>query len=557
MAEIPAIKRRLVQQGVDVIDVGAGDADFAPPEVAVEALAHAIRDPAMSRYAFQLGLPAFREAAAAYMKRRFGVRFDPFTELHPLLGSKEGIAHLAMALLDPGDVAIVPEPGYAVYEGGTRLAGGEPYRYALTPRSGFLLEMSEIPADVVRRTKLVYLNYPNNPTAAVAPRDYLARTVEFCRRHGIVIAYDNPYCEITFDGYVAPSIFEIPGARDVAVEFHSLSKSFCMTGWRLGWAVGRSELVTALSRVKSYVDTGAFLAVQAAGAAVLHDAAAHLAPYVAQFKERRDAMLPALRAQGFEPETPRATMYIWVPLPEGLPSAAFQRPAPEPVELPPVGGTQPGRGPAGGLPRPAPVEAAPAPVSQPSPPDVGRPDSTLAASPAAVGPHLITPPQAADGRLWVLPRPALPEAVADALYGEPDLRDSVAVGRLRAMVDTLNRQLDSLQIARKPPSWTANVAGEKFGIDGSNIYIGPIRIPTAALALLGNLLPQGNYDESRRARQLADMRADLLQAARRAETMDQFRKYVKDLRARKHAEREFERRARGYTTRTRAETPVP
>ncbi len=232
-------------------------------------------------------------------------------------------------------------------------------------------------------------------------------------------------------------------------------------------------------------------------------------------------------------------------------------PAPEPVELPPVGGTQPGRGPAGGLPRPAPVEAAPAPVSQPSPPDVGRPDTTLAASPAAVGPHVITPPQAADGRLWVLPRPALPEVVADALYGEPDLRDSVAVGRLRAMVDTLNRQLDSLQIARKPPSWTANVAGEKFGIDGSNIYIGPIRIPTAALALLGNLLPQGNYDESRRARQLADMRADLLQAARRAETMDQFKKYVKELRARKQAEREFERRARGDTTRARADTLVP
>src|SRR5207245_2586368 len=319
------IKRRLIQQGVDVIDVGAGDADFAPPEVAVDALNRALRDPAMSRYAFQIGLPAFREAAAAYMKRRFGARFDPFAELHPLIGSKEGIAHLAVAMLDPGDVAIVPEPGYAVYEGGTVLAGGEPYRYALTTRTNFLLELDELPPDVACRAKLVYLNYPNNPTAAVATREYLERTVAFCRRHGIVIAYDNPYCEITFDGYVAPSIFEIAGAKEVAVEFHSLSKSFCMTGWRLGWAVGRSELITALSRVKSYVDTGAFLAVQAAGAAVLHDAEAHLGPYVAQFKERRDAMLPALRAQGFEPETPRATMYIWVPLPEGLPSAAFQR----------------------------------------------------------------------------------------------------------------------------------------------------------------------------------------------------------------------------------------
>ena len=171
MAEIPTIKRRLSQQGLDVIDVGAGDADFAPPEVAVDALSRALRDPAMSRYAFQIGLPAFREAAAAYMKRRFGARFDPFAELHPLIGSKEGIAHLAVAMLDPGDVAIVPEPGYAVYEGGTRLAGGEPYAYALTPRTDFLLELEEIPAEVIRRTRLVYLNYPNNPTAAVATRE--------------------------------------------------------------------------------------------------------------------------------------------------------------------------------------------------------------------------------------------------------------------------------------------------------------------------------------------------------------------------------------------------
>jgi len=325
MAEIPARKRRLIQEGADVIDVGAGDADLAPPRAAVEALARAARDPAMSRYAFQLGLPAFREAAAAYLQRRFGVKCDPFTELHPLLGSKEGIAHLAMALLDVGDVAVVPEPGYAVYEGGTVLAGGESYRYALTPRTAFLLELEEVPAEVIGRTRLVYLNYPNNPTAAVATREYLERTVAFCRRHGIVIAYDNPYCEITYDGYVAPSIFEIPGAWDCAVEFHSLSKTFCMTGWRLGWAAGRAELIAALARVKNYVDTGAFLAVQAAGAAVLPQAEQLAREYVAQFRERRDAMLPVLRAQGFEPETPRATMYLWVPLPEGLSSATFQR----------------------------------------------------------------------------------------------------------------------------------------------------------------------------------------------------------------------------------------
>jgi LL-diaminopimelate aminotransferase len=325
LAEIPQIKRRLIQQGVDVIDVGAGDADFAPPEVAVEALARAARDPAMSRYAFQLGLPAFREAAAAYMERRFGQRFDPFAELHPVLGSKEGIAHLAMAVLERGTAAVVPDPGYAVYVGGTILADAEIHAYPLRAERDFLLELEDLPADVLARTRLVYLNYPNNPTAAVAPLDYLARTVEFCRRHDVLLIYDNPYCEITFDGYVAPSIFEVPGARDVAVEFHSLSKTFCMTGWRLGWAVGRREYIAAMARVKNYLDTGPFLAIQTAGAAVLAEAERLVSPYVAQFRDRRDAILPALRAQGFAPATPRATMYVWVPLPEGLTSLEFQR----------------------------------------------------------------------------------------------------------------------------------------------------------------------------------------------------------------------------------------
>jgi LL-diaminopimelate aminotransferase len=331
MAELPAIKRRLIEQGVDVIDVGAGDADFAPPDIAVKALTRALQDPAMSRYAFQLGLPAFRESAAGYMQRRFGVTVDPFKELHPLLGSKEGIAHLAAAVLDPGDVAIVPVPGYAVYLGGTVLAGGEPHLVDLTPRTDFLLELEEIPRDVLQRAKLVYLNYPNNPTAAVAPPEYLERTIAACRKHDIVLAYDNPYCDITFDGYVAPSIFEIPGAMDVAVEFHSFSKSFCMTGWRLGWAVGRPDRIAALARVKNYVDTGAFLAVQAAGAEVLKQAERVSAGYAAQFRERRDAILPALRGNGFEVESPRATMYLWIPLPEGLASAAFQKRALEDV----------------------------------------------------------------------------------------------------------------------------------------------------------------------------------------------------------------------------------
>lgn len=325
MTELPAIKRRLIQQGVDLIDVGAGDADFPPPDVAVEALTRAVKDPAMSRYAFQIGLPAFREAAAGYMKRRFGVTVEPFTEMLPLLGSKDGIAHLAAAVLDPGDVAIIPVPGYAVYHGGTVLADAELYPYNLTPRTDFLLELEEIPAHVLKRAKLVYLNYPNNPTAALAPREYLERMVAACRKHDLLLIYDNPYCEITFDGYVAPSIFEIPGAMDVAVEFHSMSKSFCMTGWRLAWAVGRADRITAMAKIKNYLDTGPFLAIQAAGAAVLPQAEQIAAGYAARFKERRDAIVPVLRANGFEIESPRATLYLWIPLPEGLASAAFQK----------------------------------------------------------------------------------------------------------------------------------------------------------------------------------------------------------------------------------------
>src|SRR5256886_6646845 len=196
---------------------------------------------------------------------------------------------------DLGDVAVVPEPGYAVYEGGTVLAGGEPYRCALTPRSAFLLELEQLPPEVVRRTRLVYLNYPNNPTAAVATHEYLERTVAFCRRHDIVIAYDNPYCEITYDGYVAPSIFETPGAWGCRVQFHSPSKTFCMTGWRLGWAAGRPELIAALGRVKNYVDTGAFPPAQTAGPAALPQAEQLAREYVAPVRERRGAMLPVLR----------------------------------------------------------------------------------------------------------------------------------------------------------------------------------------------------------------------------------------------------------------------
>ena len=323
LALIPQRKRELLARGVDVIDLGAGDADLAPPPAAIEALAEAARDPAMSRYGFGLGLPAFREAAARYMMERFGHTFDPLTELVPLIGSKEGLSHLALAYVQQGDTTIVPEPGYNAYRGGTVLAGGEPYLYALTPRTKFLVELDEIPPDVLARARILYLNYPNNPTGAIAPMDYLERVVRRCRELDIVLVYDNPYCEMTFDGYVAPSIFDVAGARDVSIEFHSLSKTFNMTGWRLGWACGNKAIVAALAKVKSFVDTGGFLAVQKAGVAALAGWKTWVPGNIAVFKERRDAAVQAFRANGFPCESPKGTMYLWIPLPEGIASARF------------------------------------------------------------------------------------------------------------------------------------------------------------------------------------------------------------------------------------------
>ena len=323
VGELAALKQQLVADGVDVIDVSAGELDTPPPDIAVEELRRALADPAMSRYSFQVGLREFREAVAAYMERRFGVTVDPMTEVLPLLGSKEGLAHLPFAVLDAGDACLVPDPGYPPYVGGPILAGAEIVLAPLPAEREFLVELDELPRDTLSRIGLAYLNYPNNPTTAVAPREYLERTVAACRRHGIVLAFDNPYCELTFDGYRAPSVLEIDGAREVALEFHSLSKSFAMTGWRLGWAVGSAELIEALSRVKGFVDAGPFLAVQRAGAAVLENAEQAVAPIRASVVERRDVAVDLLKRAGLDIPKPRATMYLWVSVPEGLSSGEF------------------------------------------------------------------------------------------------------------------------------------------------------------------------------------------------------------------------------------------
>ena len=323
LAAIPQKKRDLLARGVDVIDLGAGDADLAPPSTVVAALTAGANTPALNRYGFGLGHVPFREAISTWTERRFGHRFDPLTEVVPLIGSKEGIVHLALAYLQRGDVAILPEPGYLAYLGGTLLSEATPYLYPLRPRTNFLVDLDEIPSDVLDRTKLLYLNYPNNPTAAVAPIDYLEKVVRICRQRDILLVYDNAYSEMTFDGYVAPSIFDVKGARDVAIEFHSLSKTYNMTGWRCGWAIGNREICGALAKTKSFIDTGQFMAVQAAGIAALESWAEFLPGNLKIFRERRDAAVTHFGAAGFTAATPKASMYLWLPLPDGLPSAAF------------------------------------------------------------------------------------------------------------------------------------------------------------------------------------------------------------------------------------------
>lgn len=324
LADVPEIVERLEREGRSVIDMGAGDTRLPVPEAAVEALRKGASDPRLHGYAFQRGLPRFRQSVSDWMERRFGVRPDPDREVLPLLGSKDGIAHLALSALGPGDVALVPDPSYAPYVGGSRLAGARIERVRLEAEEGFRVPPERI-LEAAGKLRLVYLNYPNNPTGATVEPSYLEAVAEACRKRGAVLAFDNPYAELCFGDYRAPSVVDVAGTRAGAVEFHSFSKSFNMTGWRLGWAVGDADVLRTLARVKSFFDTGAFLAVQAAGAAVLDAAEPFLEAQRHTLVRRRDAAVRALRSAGFEVEVPRATLYLWIPVPTDETSAAFTR----------------------------------------------------------------------------------------------------------------------------------------------------------------------------------------------------------------------------------------
>ena len=308
-------------EGVDVISLGVGDPDMPTPEHVVQAMREAIADPATHRYPSYYGSIEFRSAVAAWYGRRFGVELDPETEVMALIGSKEGIGHVAFAYVDPGDEALVPDPGYPVYAASARLAGGTPVSLPATAERGFVPDLSK--AAVSERTKTMWLGFPANPTAAVADLTTLEEAVAFSRAHDVRLLHDAAYCEITFDGYVAPSVLQVPGAKDVALEFGSTSKSYNMTGWRIGWAVGSAEAIEALGVVKTNLDSGQFTAVQRAAIAALEGPQDHLDELRATYQRRRDLVVGTLNELGWSLKPPLGSCYVWAPVPEGETSVGF------------------------------------------------------------------------------------------------------------------------------------------------------------------------------------------------------------------------------------------
>jgi LL-diaminopimelate aminotransferase len=308
-------------EGIDVISLGVGDPDLPTPEHIVEAVREAVRDPATHQYPSYYGSLEFRTAVAAWYRRRFGVELDPETEVMALIGSKEGIGHIAFAFIDPGDEALIPDPGYPVYGVSTRLAGGTPVPLPMLPATGFQPDLAAAP--VSERTKTLWLNFPSNPTAAVADAPTFEASVAFAREHDLLVLHDAAYSEITFDGYVAPSVLQAHGAKDVALEFGSASKFFNMTGWRIGWAAGSAEAIRALAIVKTNLDSGQFTAIQRAAIVALEGPAEHLDELRATYQRRRDLVVETLNGLGWDLKPPLGSCYVWVPVPESETSMSF------------------------------------------------------------------------------------------------------------------------------------------------------------------------------------------------------------------------------------------
>ena len=322
-AAIDKMKQEAIARGVDIINLGIGDPDLPTPEPIIESLAKAAQDSRHHQYPSYEGMLSFRKAVAGWYKRRFNVTLDPADEVLTLIGSKEGIGHIHLAFVDPGDIVLVPSPGYPVYPVGTSFSGGTSHFMPLTKANGFLPDLSAIPKDVAKKAKLMWLNSPNNPTSVIMSKDYFKRAIEFAQDHQVIICHDAAYSEIYYDGKRPVSFMEVEGAKDVGVEFHSLSKTYNMTGWRIGFVVGNKAVLAALGKVKSQLDSGVFEAVQEAGitALGLDDSVTDGIRKI--YQERRDTIVPGLKKLGLEVDAPPAAFYIWVTVPKGYTSTSF------------------------------------------------------------------------------------------------------------------------------------------------------------------------------------------------------------------------------------------
>ena len=322
-AAIDDMKRKAIEGGMDIINLGIGDPDLPTPEPIIESLRRAAGDPKHHQYPSYDGMLSFRTAVAQWYQRRFGVKADPKTEVLTLIGSKEGIGHVPLAFIDSGDVVLVPSPGYPVYPVGVSFAGGTSYYMPLIKENGFLPDLDAIPKDVAQQAKLMFLNSPNNPTSVVASKEFFKKVVDFAKEHHIIVCHDAAYSEIYYDGKRPCSFLEAEGAMDVGVEFHSLSKTFNMTGWRIGFAVGRSEVVAGLGKVKTNIDSGVFQAIQEAGitALELDDSVTNDLRKI--YQERRDVLVAGLKKLSLSLETPEAAFYVWIEVPKGYTSASF------------------------------------------------------------------------------------------------------------------------------------------------------------------------------------------------------------------------------------------
>ncbi len=318
-AEIDKKKKAALAAGRDVINLGVGDPDRPTPAPIIQSLQKNVENPSFHQYALDQGAPELRQSIAAFCKKRYGVDLDPNSEILPLIGSKEGIAHFPLAVLNPGDISLVPDPCYPVYRSSSFFAGADVYTMPLEPSLGFRPDLDAIPADVYTRARLLFLNYPNNPTGGTADLPFFEKVVDLAKAHNLVIAQDAAYNEMYFDR-PAPSILQVPGAKDHAVEFHSLSKTFNMTGWRVGFAIGGAPLIAALGQVKANTDSGIFTAIQFAAKTALDEYDTLTPPIRALYKERRDAFVSAMKSIGWEVPTPEATFYVWIPCPKGYTS---------------------------------------------------------------------------------------------------------------------------------------------------------------------------------------------------------------------------------------------